>query len=358
MSVANYFPRMVRVFGLLLLALLLFLFVSDTAAAQEPSISATDRTRLVEAFRLGDAIGARIWPGWSKAPFAVMLVTPEHEFLIRHPNPSPDFTNLGYDRSLKSDVHYRKRRFPTNFLATFPAVTGSPISTIVVGQAENTTAKTSTPWVITLLHEHFHQLQDSQPNFYADVNALNLARGDQTGMWMLNYAFPYDRKDVQDQFAAMSQLLEAAIQAPKKTRSGSVNNYLEARRKFQEMLEPDDYKYLSFQFWKEGIARYTEYHVARVAAANYHRSKEFRALSDYRSFADVAKDIHDGILRHLRVQKLGVSKREVVYAFGAAEGLLLDRIRPRWRNRYLVEKFDLGKLFRSERINRQSAIGN
>jgi len=72
------------------------------------------------------------------------------------------------------------------------------ISTIVVGQAENTSAKTSSSWVITVLHEHFHQLQDSQPNFYSDVNALNLARGDQTGMWMLNYAFPYERTEVQE----------------------------------------------------------------------------------------------------------------------------------------------------------------
>ena len=345
MITANEFQRMIRVSWWLSLLLFFLQSVSNGAIAQEPSISAIDRTRLAEAFRLGDAIGDRIWPAWSKAPFAVMLVTPDHEFLIRHPNPSADFTKLGYDQSLKSHVYYRKRKFPTNFLATFPAVTGSPISTIVVGQAENTTAKTSTSWVITLLHEHFHQLQDSQPNFYKDVNALNLARGDQTGMWMLNYAFPYDRKDVQDQFAAVSQLLEAAIQAPKKTRSRSVSNYLEARRKFEDMLEPDDYKYLSFQFWKEGIARYTEYHAARVAAANYRPSKGFRALSDYRSFADVAKDLHQGILRRLRMQKLGVSKREVVYAFGAAEGLLLDQIDPRWRRRYFQEKFDMAKLF-------------
>lgn len=294
---------------------------------------------------MADRLGDRIWPGWSKAPFAVLLVTPENEFLIRHPKPSSDFTSIGFDPSLKSEVYYRKRQFPTHYLATFPAITNSPISTIVVGQAENTTAKTTTPWVITLLHEHFHQLQDSQPDFYQEVNKLNLARGDQTGMWMLNYAFPYDRKEVQDQFVTMSQLLAAAIQSTKATRTKRVEAYLAARKKFEEMLVPDDYKYLSFQFWKEGIARYTEYHIARLAAANYRPSKEFRALDDYRSFADVAKETHEGILRQLLAQQLGKSKREVVYAYGAAEGLLLDEIKHRWRNRYFLEKFDLGKLF-------------
>ncbi len=321
------------------------LSLQNASAQDKPSLSAVDRARLAEAFRLGDWIGDRIWPDWSKAPFAVLLVTPEHEFLIRHPKPSSDFSGLGYDLSLKSDVYYRKRNFPAHFLATFPAISGSMISTIVVGQAENTSARTSTPWVITLLHEHFHQLQDSQPSYYTDVNSLNLSRADQTGMWMLNYAFPYERRDAQEQFAAMSQALAATIQSRKTERAKRVRAYLEERRKFQQLLPSDDYKYFSFQSWKEGIARYTEYHVARLASAKYRPTKEFSALKDYRSFPAVAKSMYDEIFQQLLTQKLGESKREVVYSFGAAEGLLLDEINPRWRWRYFAEKFDLGKLF-------------
>jgi hypothetical protein len=275
----------------------------------------------------------------------VLLVTPETEFLVRHPKPSADFTKIGYDALLKSDVYYRKRQLDPRLLATFPAVGG--ISTIVIGQAENTSVKTSTPWVITLLHEHFHQLQDSQPNFYPEVNALGLSHGDQTGMWMLNYAFPYDRTEVQEQFVLMSKLLADAINEDEDVRApkAKVRAYLEARRKFQAMLAPDDYKYISFQFWKEGIARYTEYRVAQLAATKFRPSKEFRALPDYKSLADVARETQERIFRQLAKQKLGESKREVVYSYGAAEGLLLDKIRPGWRRRYWVEKFDLGKFF-------------
>ena len=339
---------------MLFLVLSLFLATGVTATPdslrhlygpeQTPQLAATDRIRLVEAFRLGDQLGDRIWRGWSKAPFAVLLVTPEHEFLIRHPQPSPDFQNLGYDSELKSNVLYRKRTMPPNYLATFPAIRGSIVSTIVVGQAENTSAKTSTPWVVTLLHEHFHQLQDSQPNFYKDVNSLNLARGDETGMWMLNYPFPYDRIEVQQQFAAMSALLAAAVHAPARRRASNVRDYLAARRKFEQLVAPDDYKYLAFQFWKEGIARYTEYSLAQLAATSYRPSKQFRSLPDYRSFADVARTTQEGIFRQLQTQKLGESKREVVYSFGAAEGLLLDQIKPGWHRQYFVKKFDLGKL--------------
>jgi hypothetical protein len=308
----------------------------------QPSISQVDRTRLAEAFRLGDQVDDQIWSGWSKAPFAVMLVTPEIEFLIRHPKPPAEFTKLAYDSVLKSDVYYRKRTMSTSFLATFPV---GMISTIVVGQAENTWVKTSTPWVITLLHEHFHQLQDSQPTFYADVNALNLSKGDQTGMWMLNYAFPYDKTEVQDQFRQLSDLLAEAIHAPKSEGATKVRAYLDGRKKFQALLAPDDYKYFAFQSWKEGIARYTEYHVSRLATTKFRASKDFRSLKDYRSFADVMRTTHEGIFRQLQSQKLAQSKRDVVYSFGAAEGLLLDKVSRNWRKRYFVEKFDLLPFF-------------
>ncbi len=329
----------------LVVSLIVLLHFHSALAQDKPSIPDSDRTRLAEAFKLGDSIGDVVWKDWNKAPFALLLVTPEYEFLIRHPKPSADFMPLGYDTLLKSDVYFRKRTQPTNFLATFPAISGSMVATIVVGQAERTSAKTSTPWVVTLLHEHFHQLQYSQPNYYADVNALNLSHGDQTGMWMLNYAFPYDKEEVQNQFANMSKLLAEALEAPKSERAKKVAAYLQARRNFQQMLDADDYRYFSFQLWQEGIARYTEYHVARLAATKYRASKEFRALKDYRSFADIANATNDGIFRELMTQKLGESKREVVYSFGAAEGLLLDKVNPRWKSRYFVDKFVLSGYF-------------
>src|SRR4030095_11552438 len=176
------------------LSLIGILMLQSASAQPQPELSKTDRIRLAEAFRLADAVGDQIWTGWNKAPFAVLLVTPEQEFLVRHPNPSADFVSIGFDPVLKSKVWVRKRVFQKDFLATFPAVGG--VSTIVVGQAENTAAKSSTPWVVTLLHEHCHQMQDSWKGMDDDVAALNLTRGDKTGMWMLNYPFPYENPEI------------------------------------------------------------------------------------------------------------------------------------------------------------------
>jgi len=329
--------------GLLLTLLVLFIAPGIFAQVSKPAIPEIDRIRLAEAFRIGETLGNKVWKDWDKAPFAVLLVTPENEFLIRHPRPSKDFTLIGYDSLLKSDIYFRKRTQQINLLATFPLVGG--VSTIVIGQAENTSKKTSTPWVVTVLHEHFHQWQDSQPNYYKEVDALNLSRGDQTGMWMLNFAFPYKETRVQERFSALSNLLAAVLQTTEKSGfSVRLNEYLRARREFQQILSPDDYKYFSFQIWKEGIARYTEWRIADLAARQYKPSKEFLALKDYTPFTEVADTIlNKQIIASLPALQLEKSERIVFYPFGAAEGLLLDRANPNWQSLYLTEKFYIDK---------------
>ena len=327
----------------LVFLLVVLLFAGRAQTQTPPRISETDRIRLAEAFRVGETLGDRIWKNWKLAPFAVLLITPENEFLIRHPKPPTDFTLSYHDTLLRSDIYIRKRTLSPGFLATFPF---NGVPTIVIGQAENTAKKTSTPWVATVLHEHFHQLQYSQPRYYADVNGLNLSRGDQTGMWMLNYAFPYTDSDVEQQFTILTRLLAKAIRTE---RGGDLNAslaaYLEARRKLQAMLSPDDYRYFSFQVWQEGLARYTEYRVADLAARRYRPRKEFRALADYRPFSEVADEILQTTLKELETLRLDDYGRVAFYSVGAGEGLLLDRVNPQWTGRYFKDRFYVDKYF-------------
>jgi hypothetical protein len=313
------------------------------AVVVTPRIREDDRIRLAEAFLLGEKLADRVWPGWSKAPFAVLLVTPEHEFLVRHPQPSKDFTPIGYDALLKSEVYFRKRVFQPALLATFPAVGG--ISTIVIGQPENTAAKTSTRWVVTLFHEHFHQLQDSQPDFYTAVNALGLARGDQTGMWMLNFPFPYEKTEVKEQFSVLSRALAEALRSSRRDFPEKLAAYLAARQRFQQMLAPDDLKYFSFQLWKEGVARYTEYRIAKEAATSYAPTRRFASLKDFKSFANDASQTLGRIIDELQTLSLDKWQRTAFYPLGAGEALLLDRLKARWQKLYFKEKFSLDRFF-------------
>src|SRR5687767_4715561 len=182
--------------------------IADAQPTPGAGIAQADRVRLAEARRLIAAVADSVWPGWSAAPSALLLVTPDREFLLWHPQPSADYERIGHDSLLASDVHARPRRFSPTLAATFPAVGGVP--TIVIGTAERT-GKRSTAWVLTIAHEHFHQWQNSHREYYARVAALDLAGGDSSGMWMLNYPFPYSSPVVSGAFAAMAGALRAAL---------------------------------------------------------------------------------------------------------------------------------------------------
>jgi hypothetical protein len=324
---------------------LLALFVVATVAGgaspahAQSSLAPDDRVRLAETFRLAAALGDELWPGWTGAPFAVLLVTPEREFLLRHPRPSADFTRVGHDSLLDTDVFARARVLAPNFLATFPAVGGVP--TIVVGRPA-ATGKASTAWVLTLLHEHFHQLQMSRPGYYDGVAGLGLSRGDQTGMWMLDFPFPYDSSAVSARFGELTRALDGALEPKSRAaRDARWRAVTDARAKLKGAIAADDEKYLAFQMWQEGVARYTELHVARWAAERFTPSAAFRALPDYTSFASAAAAIEGGIRSELRAGDLARTRRVLFYPVGAATALLLDEVAPGWRARYFEHAYSL-----------------
>lgn len=311
-----------------------------SSAGGGPDISSTDRTRIREAHRLATHLGDRIWPNWHSAPFALLLVTPDYEYLVGHPNPSADFTATNADTLLGSPVFYRKRTFPVQMQATFPAVNG--VNTIVIGPAELTADKTSTRWVLTVLHEHFHQYVYSQPGYYDAVTKLGLAHGDQSGMWMLNYPFPYDSARVQQAFTAMTHaLLDALAQPDKRAQDAKAAVFRHAMAAFRRSAPDEAMKYFDFQLWQEGVARYTEIVLGELAGKVYTPSAEFSALPDFRSYASVAAEIRRGVLNDLGSMSLEKLRRVVVYSTGAADALLLDRTKPAWKGDFLTRRFRL-----------------
>jgi len=314
---------------------------AGSGTAQTPSqLPPSARTRLAEARHLAAQVSGRIWPGWGHTPFQLLLVGDSAEFLLSALPEPQGFTRLGYDSLLQSQVWTRSRQFPPSLLATFPAVGGLP--TIVVGSAERT-GKSSTTWVLTLLHEHFHQWQYSQPDYYARVARLGLARGDTTGGWMLNYPFPYDSVPVQQAMRSLARSLAKAIatrSAPQRTALRAVEN---SRSTLLKILSADDYRYFEFQLWQEGVARFTEYAVAR-AARNRKPLPGFRSLPDYEPYREAADDALHHIQHELSQLDLAQDRRVAFYPIGAALALLLDQTRPDWKRAYARQPFTLPDL--------------
>lgn len=316
-----------------------FLLLTGFALSQtaSPGLPNKDAVRLSEFYRLAPQIAEKVWPGWGRTPAPILLITNSTEFLFHYTDPPADFKRIA------ENLYSRPRQFPVNLLATFPAF--GPQSIIVIGEAENTDAKTSTPWLITLMHEHFHQLQDSQPGIFEAMNGLGLAHDDTSGMWMLNYPFPYDRPQLDRSFAQLRDLLVATLNEPEEKKFRSLaQQYVTARKQFFAQLSMDDRKYLSFELWKEGIARYVQVKCAE-AAAGYEPTPEYAALPDYESFQKYAARSRSDTLNELKRVDLAKWKRVVVYSFGASEGFLLDRWKPAWRDQYFQHPFTLDPYF-------------
>src|SRR5574337_344189 len=257
------------------LAAALLLAPSRPAPRRFAPIPEPDRVRIAEAFRLADAVGDRVWPGWQAVPFTVLLITDSTEYLVRYPSVPPGFTGIGHDSLIGSEVWARSRVFPTRLLATAPFIGG--VNTIAVGQAE-ATGKSSTDWVLTLMHEHFHQLQYSRLGYYAGVAALDLAQGDSTGGWMLNYPFPYDSPRVAAAVDTLAAALRTAVDTTRGGFGAALASYHRAREALRRLVTLDDDRYLEFELWQEGVARYTEYAVAVAAEGASPPAAAFRAL--------------------------------------------------------------------------------
>lgn len=295
-----------------------------------------DLLRITEAYRLTTSVQESVWPGgWGPLPFPVLLVTQPTEYLIADRRTPPGFT--ASPSSLRPDLRIleRPRQFEPNLLAAFPAF--GPPSVVVIGQPQ-ATRKRSVEWVLTLVHEHFHQYQSADPSYFAAVERLDLSGGDQTGMWMLNYPFPYGAPAVAEGFDALSRELAQLLQS---STPDARRAFWDRYTAFLDALAEKDRRYLSFQAWQEGVARYVELRTAEAAARSYTPSPNFVALPDFAPFAQVAARMRETLLQELRQTDFATKRRTSFYAFGAGLALLLDDDAPDWKMRYLTEPFAL-----------------
>lgn len=291
--------------------LLAALSVPTGLAAQQ--LSPADSALVVRAGQLEARIADKVWPGWSAAPSQVLLVEDSTEFFI----PLPATGAVKWKRP---------RLFPPTLLATFPAVDGIP--TTVVG----TPAATRTPgdrWVLTLLHEHFHQLQYSRPDYYDRLKLLDLARGDTTGMWALNYLFPYDSAPIQRGVKRWADALHDALTVRDRPAPSVYADVRQAKEALDSLLSADDRRYLDFQLWQEGVPRWIELAAAREGNRRHLIADSTLAWQEHRFLDDLTK------------VDLGEWRRVVVYSLGAAQAELLRVQGVDWRQRYFESMFRL-----------------
>jgi hypothetical protein len=330
----------------IIISLFLFFINSSELFSQTGSseIRYEDKIRIREAVNFFNQHGNKLWTGWDKAPFGVLLVTNDNEYLINYENPPEDFKLLGLDTILNANIYSRARKFPVNLLATFNAVNNIP--TIVVGQPENA-GRSSMGWLKALLHEHFHQMQYSEPDYVEKTKELDLAGDDSSSMWMLNYPFPYEDDKVAEQYRSLTQAAkDAAFADSGKEFENKYNVFMFEREKIKKLLSEKDYKYFSFQIWQEGIAQYTENGMIQIMKDNrFEPSGEFKSLSDYKQIDSFYVRMINNLKENADLLDLRTSKRACFYTLGALQGMILDKVNPDWKGLYFKDKLSIDSYF-------------
>lgn len=135
---------------------------------------------------------------------------------------------------------------PLEVRAAFPLECyGGRIACIVTGDVFD-----SPEGYVTIFHEFVH-CQQSETCEHVLKQTLEIARIAQAKsdyMWEINYPFPYDSTDFSDLYTLFLDKLD-------NDRKGKVSEY---RSRLKQILGKNNYEYMVWQEWKEGLARLIE----------------------------------------------------------------------------------------------------
>jgi hypothetical protein len=301
---------------------------------------------VAEAFHLWKSLGNDVWPGWSQRPIPVLLIGNDVEYAIAFPANINGFRPVESSPGLdKINIQARKRTLELTSAAAFDV---EGVNAVVIG-LPGALAKSPTQWVLTAIHEMFHVWQyenGSGPK----VRELNIGPSTDAS-WQISFPFPYDDEDLVRLIHLQSYLTFLAIndieESDARYNARVALEAVEVYRSFLLRLDPTgrSYKYSQFQQWDEGIAFYTEYKMAQIAASAGLKSTEpFRALPGFKSYQELWDENYKSRVFLVKHAGRAARSRTTFYHLGLGKGLLLDRLLPGWKARYFTKGIWLDEL--------------
>jgi len=332
----------------LIVAVACFVVTANTVAARQqpssmqqpsspPQLPRADAVLIAEAYHLWQMLGEKVWAGWTRVSMPFIYVTSDYEYAIGFPKTLQGYTPLGQDALLGKSVQARKRVFGTHSSASFPY---EGVPTVVIG-TPSALEKSPAAWALTASHEMFHVLQDSRGGIQK-VQQLKIGSDSDPG-WQLNFPFPYKDADVMRlvhlQGYPLYLAATGADESEVKYDTGTAADAVRVYRSFLRRQSPEGkfYDYSRFQEWQEGIAFYTEYRMAELAAGgDYQPTEAFRQLPDYKSYRQVWNEDYKNRTFLVKHAGRAAQSRTAFYHLGLGKGLLLDRLMPDWKTRYFA----------------------
>jgi hypothetical protein len=341
-------------------------------------LSDMEKARLAEAIHLHQALGEKIWPGWGFMDIPVIVYNEEYAFLVGYPNPPAGWEKMPQGESrggpweavpedtFDGQVYYRQRladpeitpenftvrvggrwvatmetkeymevNFYTQFRKQFPSIL-QPIFPyrqvwgLLMGQTET--------YIGGLEHESFHAFQGS-------VVPSRLTEAENANRWEDQY--PWDNPTLDQDWQLELDLLVQAVRAQSNEESADlVHQFLALRdkRRASAGLNQDLVDYERQREWLEGLAKYAELSIGRLAGSSpgYIPLPELNADTGFKEYT-ASERYWSGQIDEVK-RTTGREGEIRFYYSGLAQAILLDRLLPDWKEHAFEPKVMLEDL--------------
>lgn len=358
--------------GVLIALVLVFFALNNlgtpTHSAITERLSEQEKARVSEVVHLRKALGEALWNGWGNADIPLIVYNEEYVFLVGYPNPPPGWQRVPNmrrygvawepvpDDAIDGEPYYRQRlasseEGPQNFTVLVgsrwvPSVQTKEWAFIALGNSfsENLPAVLrpifprglvaqlflgdSDKYISLGLHEAFHAYQGM-------VAPARLAAAEKANKHAQEY--PFDNPQLREAWQVEMNWLTQAVRASSDGEAKEfARQFLKQRdaRRSTAGLNPALVDYERQREWLEGLAKYTEIEMWRMAAEtpNYQPVAALKSDPDFHNY----RTFQEHRTQEVSQINLTLGSEEVrFYYAGMAQGFLLDRLMPDWKRTVL-----------------------
>ena len=328
-------------------------------------LSELEKARLAEAKHLRQTLGDTVWPGWGLHDIPFIVYNEAYAFLVGYPRPPDGWVKMPQNDlrggpweavpgdTFEGQVYYRQR-LPN------PEITPENF-TVMVGERWVATMETkeymeihfydqlreelpsflrpvfpyrlfwgllidtTETYIGALEHEAFHALQGSViPSRLAEAEKANQSESQ----------YPWDDPTLSEDWQEELDLLVRAVQAQSNEETiGLVRQFLALRdnRRITAGLNQDLADYERQREWLEGLAKYAELAIGRLAGTTpgYTYLPALAADPDFKEYT-TREQYWSGQIGEVR-RTSGREGETRFYYSGMAQAVLLDRLLPDWK---------------------------
>ncbi len=329
-------------------------------------LAPAEKARLREALHLRQAVGDRVWPGWSAGDIPIITYNEKYAFLVGYREPPSGWLKMpqrsmqgGPWRPVRRDdffgeTYYSQQIEPGHTPQSFTVLVGDKwVATMQTREYAkiflcSDLRKSAPPlvrsiipyrliwralmgetddYIVALEHESFH-------SFEGMTAATRLA--DAENAVQLEGKYPWDdasfNRSWKDETGVLVRAIRAASGDDAKLLASQFLNQRDSRRK-SSSLSGELIDYERQREWLEGLAKYTEVSIGQVVASTpgYEPFEGLKEDPDFKNYATRGRYWSRQLNEVGRL--MGHSDEKRFYYSGMAQAILLDRLLPGWKQR-------------------------